>query len=262
MLGKLNCISNILICIFCIDLPSISGPAAYSPFETSGRSKTSIKRPTLQSSMSFSSHSVHKLKAKCGSPQIVFPLSHSQSGIRKSSQSSGLFLADVSTLDGYLPEIPKEHISSSLSASFSLRSTFSVSPSSSTQSNLLPKVFHSAPPQRVADSSLLSESFQSSQLFAETISSLELCEAPTGNLFSPQQFQHSPSDPALLGHPSSPVPARSQPPPKSLKPVLSTNSPTQCRGVAYSHSMPPLKFGDIVNNLGKMDEDKQLPGGN
>ncbi|XP_017279440.2 uncharacterized protein zbbx [Kryptolebias marmoratus] len=240
------------------DLSSKSKASACPLSETPGRSKESVKTPTSQSSRSNSSYSVHKPKAKCGSPQFLSPLPHSQSEIPTSSQSPVLPFANLSTLDSNISKIPKKHLSLSSSASFSLRSTFRVSPSSSTQSNLLPKVYHSLPQQKGADSSVLSENLQSSQLFAETISSLELCEAPTGNLFSPQQSQHSLSDLKLLRQPLSPVSARPQPPPKSLKPVQSGNNPMQYHGAACTYSMSALKFEDVIDNLEKMEEDKEL----
>lgn len=242
-------------------MPSKNTASAYPLPETPERSKKSVKTPTVLSSRSSSSHSVHKPKASYGSPQFLSPLQHSKSEILKSSQTPALVLADLSTLDDNMSEILKKHLSPSSSASYSLRSTFTVSPSSSTQLNLLPIVYHSASQQKGADSSPVSENLQSSQLFAETISSLELWEAPTGNLFSPQQSQHSLSD-LVLRHPLSCVSDRIQPPPKSLTPVLPISSPIQYHSVTNLFNTSDLKLGEDIDDGAKTEKDNNLLEGN
>lgn len=242
-------------------MPSKNTASTHPLPETPERSNKSVKTPTSLSSRSSSSQSVHKQKANYGSPQFLSPLQHSKSEILKSSETPALFSADLSTLDDNVSEIQKKRLSPSSSASFSLRSTFTVSPSSSTQSDLLPIVYHSASKQKCADSSPVSENLQSSQLFAETISSLELWEAPIGNLFSPQQSQDSLSD-LRSRHPLSLISARIQTPPKSLKPVLPISSPIQYHGITNLFNTSELKLEEDIDDHAKTDKDNNLLEGN
>ncbi|KAM6932992.1 uncharacterized protein FYW49_001395 [Xenentodon cancila] len=222
------------------ELSSKSMASACPTVETFGASVRSVKTPTSKPSRSISSPTIPKPKAYCGSPRLFSPSSHSQSKIPTSSHSTFPFSADVSALEGNTLPIPEEHHSPSPLTSFSLRSTFTVSASSSSESTLLPKVYHSAPLQNGSelDSSLLSAQPQSSQLFAEpipsSIPSSNLCEAPRGHLLSPQQSHHFKGDPECLllvnqhTHSLSPVSARSYPSVPSLEPVLSRVSPVPC----------------------------------
>ncbi|XP_023153267.2 uncharacterized protein zbbx [Amphiprion ocellaris] len=198
-------------------LPSKSKPSACPTAETSRTSKAP-KTPTSKSPRSILSPTIHKSNPKCGSPQRLSSLPHSQSQIP-------LFSADVFALVSN--SSPEEDLSLSPSIFFPLRSTFTVSPSNSTDPTLLPKVYHSAPLQEDSDSSLLAEQSQSSQLFAEPISSPKLCESPRSNLLPRQQSQHFSCDQesVLLDNqlqlPLSPVSASPHPSPKSLEPSLS-----------------------------------------
>uniref|UniRef100_A0A3Q1FML4 Uncharacterized LOC110955998 n=1 Tax=Acanthochromis polyacanthus TaxID=80966 RepID=A0A3Q1FML4_9TELE len=199
-------------------LPSKSKSSACPTAETSRTSKASIKTPTSKSPRSILSPTIHKSKPKCGSPQRLSSLPHSQSQIP-------LFSADVFALASN--SSPEEDLSLSPSIFFPLRSTFTVSPSNSTDPTLLPKVYHSAPLREDSDSSLLAEQSQSSHLFAEPISSSKLCESPRSNLMPRRQSQHFSCDQesVLLDNqlqlPLSPVSASPHPSPKSLEPSLS-----------------------------------------
>ncbi|XP_044059693.1 uncharacterized protein zbbx isoform X2 [Siniperca chuatsi] len=186
-------------------------PSACPTAETPRSSKTSIKTPTSTSQKPDCSPTVHKSIPDHGSSQLLScpSLPHSQTEISKSSHASPL----ASTR----PPIPEEHLSPSPSISFSLRSTFTVSPSSSTESALLPKVYQSTPLQKASTSSLLQEQRQSS-------SSLKLSQSAPSNLESPRQSQHSLCDPeSLLSDnelqlPLSPVSSSPNPPLKNLEP--------------------------------------------
>ncbi|XP_068571655.1 uncharacterized protein zbbx [Cebidichthys violaceus] len=192
--------------------------------ETPRTSKTSIKTPTSMSQKPKCPPNVHKSNPDRGSIQVLSSpsLVHSQTENPKFSHSPDSFPPDVSPLSPTRPTIPKDHLSPSTSMSFSLRSTFTVSPSSSTESILLPKVYQSTPLQRSSDSSLLLEQPQSSQLSPEPIS-LKLSQLPPHNLESPRQSQHSCSDPESLPSdnqlqlPLSPLSSSPNPPPKSLE---------------------------------------------
>ncbi|XP_069543862.1 mucin-17 [Brachyistius frenatus] len=196
-------------------------PHTSKPTETQRTSMASIKTLASEPPGTIYSPTIHKSKAKCKSPQLLSSLPHSQSEIPKSSPSPLLY----SALDGNSSPVPEEHFSPSPSISVSLRSTFTVSPSSSNESTLLPRVY-SAPLRKGSDSSSFQEQPQSSQLFAETISSPKLCESPRSNLMSPQQSQHSLCDPEFLLSdnqlllPLSPVSASPQLPLKTPAPGL------------------------------------------
>ncbi|XP_056297360.1 uncharacterized protein zbbx isoform X3 [Pseudoliparis swirei] len=187
--------------------------------ETPGTSKTSIK--TLKPNFP---PNVHKSNSDRGSRQVLSTplLVHSQTETPTCSHSPDSFPPDVSPLASTRPTLPEDHLSPS-STSLSLRSTFTVSPLSSTESTLLPKVYQSTPIQRSSDSSLLREQSQSSKLFHESIS-LKLSQLPPNHLESPRQYQHSccvpesPLSDTRLQLPLSPVCSSPNPPPTSLGP--------------------------------------------
>ncbi|KAM7399514.1 hypothetical protein PAMP_018781 [Pampus punctatissimus] len=202
----------------------ISKPSAYPTTETPRTSETSIKTATSKSQKPRCSPTVHKSKPHCGSPQMLSPsLPHSQDEICKSFHS---FPPDVSPSANTGSPIPEEHLSPTPSRSFSLRATFTVSPSSSLESILLPKVYQSTPLQKDSPSPLLPEQSQSSKLFPETFSSLKLSQSPPGNLDSPKQSQHFLCDSECLlsddqlQSPLSPVSFTPHLPPKLLEPSL------------------------------------------
>ncbi|XP_076591382.1 uncharacterized protein zbbx [Chaetodon auriga] len=202
-------------------MSSESKPSA-CPTDTPRTSKTSIKTPTWTSQKPNCSPMVNKSKPVCGSPQLLSSpsLSHSQTEISKSSDSAVSFARDVSPLAHARPPIPEEHPSPS--PSISLRSTFTMSPTSSFESTLLPKVYQSTPLQK--DSSLLPEQRQSSPLFPEPISSLKLSHSTPSNQEFSRQSQQSLCDPETLISdtqlqlPLSPVSPSPNPPPESLEP--------------------------------------------
>ncbi|KAL7400444.1 hypothetical protein ABVT39_012366 [Epinephelus coioides] len=203
-------------------LPSKSKP---STCPTPRTPKTSIKTPTSTSQKPTCSPKVQKSTPDHGSTRLSSSSSAlSQTKIPKSSHSSISYSPDVSPLASTRSPVPEEHISSSPFLTFPLRSTFIVSPSSSTDSTLLPKVYHSTPLEKGSDPSLLSEQLQSSQLCPEPISSLELSQSTPSNLESLRQFQHDFCDPqSLLSEnrlqpPLSLVSSNPSPPPKSLAP--------------------------------------------
>ncbi|XP_068440125.1 serine-rich adhesin for platelets isoform X2 [Clinocottus analis] len=194
--------------------------------ETPRTSKTSIKTPTSMSQKPNCPPNVHKSNSDHRSIQVLSSalFVHSQNEIPKFSHSPDSFSPDVSPLASTKPTLPEDHLSPS-STSLLLRSTFTVSPSSSLESTLLPKVYQSTPLQRSSDSSLLLEQPQSSQLFPESIS-LKLSQLPPNNLESPRQSQHSYCDPqSLLSDnqlqlPPSHASSSPNPSPKSLEPNL------------------------------------------
>ncbi|XP_059186406.1 uncharacterized protein zbbx [Centropristis striata] len=194
--------------------------------ETPRTSKRSIKTPTLTSQKPNCFTNIHKSKPDHGSIQLLSSptLADSQTEIPESSRSSVSFPPDVSLMASTTTPVPEEDLSSSPIESFSLRSTFTVSPSSSTESTLLPKVNQSAPEsQKRLDSSLLPEQPQSSQLIPEPISSLKLSQLPPSNLESRWQSQHFCDPVSLLSDnqlqlPPSPVSSGPNIPSKSLEP--------------------------------------------
>ncbi|XP_019950441.2 mucin-17 isoform X1 [Paralichthys olivaceus] len=202
-------------------LPSNSMPTAYFTAETPRTSQTSIKTPTSKSQKPNCSTTVHKSKAEHGSPPCLSSLPHPQAKIPKSSCSPLLFPPDVFPLATTRSPLPKQHLSPSPSTPFMLRSTFTFSPSSSTESTLLPKVCHSTPLHQSSHSSLLPERHPSSTLFPESISSPKLFQSPPNNLESLEKSQHSLSDPESLSldnHFQLPQSSRPNPQPKSLEP--------------------------------------------
>ncbi|XP_029302295.1 uncharacterized protein LOC115017749 [Cottoperca gobio] len=202
-------------------LSSKSKPSACPTDETPKTSRTSIKTPTSTSQKPNCPPNVYNSKPDYGSIQHVSSPSsaHSQREIPKSSPSPVSFPPDVSPFTRTRSPIPEEHLSPSPSMSSSLRSTFTVSPSSSTESTLLPNIYQSTLLQKGSDLSLLPEPPQSSQLFPQPISSLEISQLP------PRQSQQSCCDPeSLLSDnqlqlPRSPALSSSPtPPPKYVTP--------------------------------------------
>ncbi|XP_073351205.1 uncharacterized protein zbbx [Pagrus major] len=200
---------------------SKSKPSACPTAETPRTSKTLIKTPTSTSQKPNCSPTVHKSKPDHGSTRFSSSpsLPHYQTEIPKSSHTSVSFPQDVSSLAGASPPNPEEHLS--------LRSTFTLSPSGSTESILLPKVDQSNPFHKGSYSSLLPEQAQSSQLFPEPISSPKLSQSPPSNLESSRQSQHPLCDPeSLLSDnqlqpPLSPVSSSPNPARKSPSPLKS-----------------------------------------
>ncbi|XP_051252805.1 uncharacterized protein zbbx isoform X3 [Dicentrarchus labrax] len=178
---------------------SKSKPSVCPTAETPRTSKTSIKTPTPTSQKPNCSPTVHKSKPDHGSPRLLSSpsLPHSQTEIPKSSHGIS-FQPDAFPLASARPPIPEEYPSPSSSISFSLGCTFTVSPSGSTETTLLPKVYQSTPLQKASDSSPLPEQCQSPKLFPEPISSLKLSQPPPSNLESPRQSQYSFCDPESL----------------------------------------------------------------
>ncbi|XP_060902240.1 uncharacterized protein LOC132980246 isoform X1 [Labrus mixtus] len=222
---------------------SESKSSACSTAETPRALKKSIKTPTIMSHKPYCSPTVHKSKPDCGSPQLVSSLSlQDQTRIPMSSHSPTSFQPDVSPLASATPTIPEEPHSPSPSIYFSLRSTFTVSPSSSTESPLLPTVNQSTPPQIGSDSSLLPVQPQSSQLFSQSVSSMRLSQSSPSNLLSQRQSQQSLCDPEfLLSHhqlqlPQSPVSPSPNPPPRTLEPCQAVRSPP---GAYSRHASTP-----------------------
>ncbi|XP_033970356.1 uncharacterized protein zbbx [Trematomus bernacchii] len=223
---------------------SSSSKSKPSACPTAQTSKTSIK--TQPSKKPNCPPKVHESKPDLGSIQHLSSPSpaHSQTQILKPSLSPVLFPPDVSPVTVNRPPILEHHLSPSPSISFSLRSTFEVSPSSSTESILLPKVHQSTPIQKGSDVSLLPEQSQSSQLFPETISSPKLSQSLRSNQSS-RQSQQSRFDPeSLLSDNQLQLPpgsCSSTPPPKylALSPAvkyLSNKSPVDAFS---SHGQTP-----------------------
>ncbi|XP_025754293.1 uncharacterized protein zbbx isoform X1 [Oreochromis niloticus] len=187
-------------------------PTAENPTVSESSIKTSPAKSPRQSPQST---------ADCGAPQHISLLPHSQLKTPKSS-------ADVSVItSSSRSPISEEHLSPPPSISFPLRSTFTVSSSSSTDSTLLPKVNHPVPLEKCSDSALLPDQPQSSQLFVEPISSPKICESPRSNLMSPKESQHFLCDPeSLLSDnqlplPLSPKTTSTHSPAKYLEPAQS-----------------------------------------
>ncbi|XP_074497789.1 uncharacterized protein zbbx isoform X1 [Sebastes fasciatus] len=249
---------------------SKSKPSACPTAETPRTSKTSIKTPTSTSQKPSCPPYVHKSNPDRGSIQLLSSpsLAHSQTEIPKSSHSPLSFQPDVSPLASTRPPILEEHLSPSPSISFSLRSTFTVSPSSSAEVTLLPKVHQSNPLQKGSGSSLLAEKPQSSQLSPEPTSSLKLSRSPPSNLEDPRQSQHSCCDPeSLLSDnqlqlPLSPVSSsplvplfdayfsHGSTPTNSLVLMSSTPIPDEHESTQDTQCIPslPSHFSDVINN--------------
>ncbi|XP_041666254.1 mucin-17 isoform X2 [Cheilinus undulatus] len=208
-------------------------PSARSTAETPRASKKSIKTPTSKSQQPHRSPTVHKSKPDCGSPQLLSSVSlpNCQTALPKSSPSAP---SGVSPLATATPPISEEPVSHSPSTFIPLRSTFTLSPSSSTESALLPKVDQSTPLQQGSQSSLLLEA-QSPQLFSQRISSVRLSQSPPSNLQFQRQSQH------FLCYPECPL-SHNQPhgPQKPSQPVRTPP------GADLRHSSTPTNKGAPV----------------
>ncbi|XP_036939857.1 uncharacterized protein zbbx isoform X2 [Acanthopagrus latus] len=215
---------------------SKSKPSARPTAETPRTSKTLIKTPTSTSQKPNCPPTVHKSKPDQRSTRFLSPsLPHIQTEIPKSSHAPLSIPSDVSSLVGARPPSPEQHLS--------LRSTFTLSPSGSTESIFLPKVDQSNPFHKGSDSSLLPEQAQTSQLFPEPISSPKLLQSPPSNLESSRKSQHRPCDPdSLLSDnqlqpPPSPVSSSPNPPrkyPRPLKSLFRASLFNDCLPDAYS----------------------------
>ncbi|XP_034557079.1 zinc finger B-box domain-containing protein 1 isoform X2 [Notolabrus celidotus] len=233
-----------------------SCPTAATPRTT----KESIKTPTSKSQKHYCPPTVHKSKPDRGSQQLLSSLSLPlcQNEIPKSSHFSSPFLCDVSPLASATPPIPEDPLPPpSPSIPFSLRSTFTVSPSSSTESPLLPRLYQLTTLQNGSVSSLLPEQSQSSQLFPQPISSVRLSQSPQSNLQPQRQSQHSLYDPEILFSLNelqltpSPVP-----PSPNLAPRPLEASPAS-RACAYSshRSTPTNEDTPVLMNLTPVSSD-------
>ncbi|KAM7413362.1 hypothetical protein PAMA_020651 [Pampus argenteus] len=238
-----------------------SKPSAYPTTKTPRTSETSIKIATSKSQKPHCSPTVHKSKSRCGSPQMLSPsILHSHDEISKSFYSFLSFPPDVSPSANATSPIPEEHLSPTPSRSLSLRATFTVSPSSSVESILLPKVYQSTSLQKDLPSPLLPEQSQSSKLFPETVSSLKLSQSPPGNLDSPKQSRHSLCDPESLlsdnqlQSPLSPVSSTPHLPPKSLETSLPQTNPAAPENTPSSSSLLNQSPLD-VSTIGSTYED-------
>nr|XP_046244595.1 zinc finger B-box domain-containing protein 1 isoform X2 [Scatophagus argus] len=230
-----------------------SKPSARPTAETPRTSKTSIKTPTLMPQKPNWSPTVHKSKPDHGSPPLLScPSSpHFQTDIPKSSQASVSFPPDVTSLACNRSPISEEHLFSSPSMPFSLRSTYTISPSSSTESILLPKVYQSPPLQKDSDSSLPPEQPQFSKLFPEPFSLQKLSQSSSSNLESSRQSQQSICEPEYLlldNHPElplSPVSSSQHPPSESLEqcPPLETLSI-----LSHNESPPYSRHRSLLTN--------------
>uniref|UniRef100_A0A4W6E9B8 B box-type domain-containing protein n=1 Tax=Lates calcarifer TaxID=8187 RepID=A0A4W6E9B8_LATCA len=209
-------------------LPSKSISSVCPTAETPRTSQTSIKTPTSKSQKPHLSPTVHKSKGDHVSPQVLSSLPHCQAEILKFSCSR----PDVSASANTISPVPKEHLSPSPSIPVPLRSTFTVSPTSSTESTLLPKVYHSTPLLKGSDSPLLPEQPRSFKLIPEPISPLKLSQSPPSNLESPKQSQHSLCDAESLLLDNQLQLSQSSRPnlqPKSLGPSVSQTNPVPFR---------------------------------
>ncbi|XP_062241274.1 mucin-2 [Platichthys flesus] len=200
-------------------LPSKSMPPANITAETARTSQTSIN--TSKSQKPNCSTTFHKSEAERGSPPHFTSLPHPQAKIPKSSRSPFSFPPDVFPLATTRSPLPNQHLSPSPSTTFMLGSTFTVSPSSSTESTLSAKVCHSSPLQQSSDSALLKERHQPSTLYQEPISSPKLFQSPPNNLESLEKSLHSLSDPESLLSDNQFQSPRPNPQPRSLEPSQS-----------------------------------------
>ncbi|KAM8903830.1 uncharacterized protein zbbx isoform 2-T2 [Spinachia spinachia] len=196
--------------------------ARLSP-QTPRTSKTSIKTPNSMSQKPNCPPNVHNSNSEPGSTQHLSSplLVHLQCEIPTFSLCPDAFPHDVSSLASTRPTIQEDHPSPS--PSISLRSTFTVSPSSSTKLSSLPQVYQSTPLQSSSHPSLLLQQPQSPQLSPEPIS-WKRPQLPQNNLESPKQSRHSCRPPESvvsynpLRLPQSPVSSRPNPLLKSMEP--------------------------------------------
>nr|XP_043887985.1 cell wall protein RBR3 isoform X2 [Solea senegalensis] len=182
--------------------PSQTMPPLCPTVETPRTSRTSIRTPALNSQKAMCYSTVHKSSADHGSSQPLSSSPNSQDEILKSSRSHFSFTPDESLHLNPTPPPPP------------LRSTFTVSPSSSAESPSLPRVNRSTPLHQSSDSYL------SSNIFPRPVSSLKLSQSPPSNLDSPKQSQRSLFEPeSLLSDDQLQLPQsdRPDPQPKSLE---------------------------------------------
>lgn len=232
----------IIVCvIFCTASSSKIKPSACPTPESPRTSKTSIKTPTSTSQVPTYTPTVQKSKLDLGSPPLLSfsSLPHSQAQIFKPLHTPVSFPPDVSPLASSRPPIPEDHLYASSSTSFSLRSTFTVSPSGSTELTLLPKVCQSTPFQKASNSSRLLEQPQFSQLLPETVLSLELSQSLSSNLQSRRKSQQSLGEPESLLLMNKP------------KPPLSPVSPSQNLS---SKSLEPSSLVKTLSSLSLFNE--------
>ncbi|XP_037334101.2 uncharacterized protein zbbx isoform X2 [Pungitius pungitius] len=206
--------------------------------ETPRTSKTSITTPNSMSQKQNCPPDVHKSSTEHGSTQHLSStlLVHLQGEIPKFPLCPDSFPPDVSPLASTRPRIPEDHLSPS--PSISLRSTFTVSPSSSTNLGSLPQVYQSTPLQRTSDPSLLQQP-QSPQLSPEPIS-WRLPQLPPNNLESPRQSRHR--------LPLSPVSSSPDTLSKSMEPsppVKNKSSSSRLKAVS-SHGSTPTSQDPFV----------------
>lgn len=231
----------IIVCvIFCTASSSKIKPSACPTSDSPRTSKTSIKTPTPTSQAPTCTPTVQKSKLDLGSPPLLSfsSLPHSQAQIFKPSHTPVSFPPDVSPLASSRPPIPEDHLYASSSTSFSLRSTFTVSPSGSTELTLLPKVYQSTPFQKGSNSSRLLEQPQFSQLLPEILS-LELSQSLSSNLESRRKSQQSLGEPESLLLVNKP------------KPPLSPVSPSQNLS---SKSVEPSSLVKTLSSLSLFNE--------
>ncbi|XP_058490447.1 uncharacterized protein zbbx [Solea solea] len=184
--------------------PSQTVPPLCPTAETPRTSRTSIRTPALNSQKPMCYSTVHKSSADHGSSQPLSSSPNSQHEILKSSRSPFSFTPDESLHLHPTPPPPPPP----------LRSTFTVSPSSSAESPSLPRVNRSTPLHQSSDSYL------SSNIFPRPVSSLKLSQSPPSNLDSPKQSQRSLFEPeSLLSDDQLRLPQsdRPDPQPKSLE---------------------------------------------
>ncbi|KAM9732624.1 uncharacterized protein zbbx isoform 2-T3 [Menidia menidia] len=210
-----------------------SSPIVESP--ATSKTKKFLSATASQSSMSIISPTVNESRSISGTAPVQSLLPHSQSEIPKSLHSPRLCLSDASPLDGEWSANLQEYPSWSPSLSITLRSTFTVSPSSSTEFTFLPKVYHKDMLENNQDSSHRSRLPQCPKLLGEPVFSQSSFKAPTGIRMSSQQSQHS------MWASKFPLLENQFPPENSVKPVLSQVSPVPYAVSPYSRSWPALK---------------------
>ncbi|XP_038129111.1 uncharacterized protein LOC119775267, partial [Cyprinodon tularosa] len=119
------------------------------PSITAAQPKTaSVCTTSAQEAARTSKKSAKSPFSNYGSPQFSSSSPDSPFSTPMPPLPPVLTSTDVSVVDGPASVIPEEHLFSSSSTPFSLRSTFSVSPSDSAQQLLLPKFYHSTPQQQ------------------------------------------------------------------------------------------------------------------
>uniref|UniRef100_A0A8C5HW32 B box-type domain-containing protein n=1 Tax=Gouania willdenowi TaxID=441366 RepID=A0A8C5HW32_GOUWI len=158
-----------------------SKPPVLPSTVASGTSHKSMTSPSSLKAATSHSPTLEKCKANHRSPHSSPSLARSQSDIFKPSQAQLIFSADA--LDSKESALAEDHPSLSTSTSFSLRSTCTVSPFSSTESLFLPKV--SSPPFAQKDSDLVLKSEKTQSLPSKATPG-----SPKYKLMSPEQSTH------------------------------------------------------------------------